>query len=47
MAEHKSSYMPLDASESDRDRLRANATAATETATVTGDDSLRSPSAGV
>ncbi|WP_120993322.1 DUF2892 domain-containing protein [Stutzerimonas urumqiensis] len=46
-AEHKSSHMPFETSERDRAAMQANAQAATGTATVTGNDSLRTPPAGV
>ena len=47
MAEGNSRSMPLERSEADDVRLKANAQAATGTATVTGNDSLINPPAGV
>jgi hypothetical protein len=47
MAEGTSRSMPLDRSEADDVRLKTNAQAATGTATVTGNDSLSNPPAGV
>ncbi|HCC60941.1 MAG TPA: DUF2892 domain-containing protein [Pseudomonas sp.] len=47
MAEGNSRSMPLERSEADDVRLRTNAQAATGTATVTGNDSLENPRAGV
>jgi len=39
--------MPFERSEKDRQQLQANAAAATNGTTVTGNDSLKSPPAGV
>ncbi len=47
MAEGNSRSMPLERSEADDVRLKTNAQAATGTATVTGNDSLDNPRAGV
>jgi hypothetical protein len=47
MAEGNSRSMPLERSEAENERLKANAQAATGTATVTGNDSLSNPPAGV
>ncbi len=47
MAEGNSRSMPLERSEADDARMKANAQAATGTATVTGNDSLTNPPAGV
>lgn len=47
MAEGTSRSMPLERSDADDERLRTNAQAATGTATVTGNDSLTNPPAGV
>lgn len=46
-AEGNSRSMPLERNETDEERLKTNAQAATGTATVTGNDSLSSPKAGV
>lgn len=47
MAEGRSHHMPFERSEKDRQQLQANAAAATNGTTVTGNDSLKSPPAGV
>lgn len=47
MAEGNSRSMPLERSEADEAQLKTNAQAATGTATVTGNDSLNNPPAGV
>jgi hypothetical protein len=47
LAEGNSRSMPLERSEAETQQLKASARAATETATVTGNDSLRNPPAGV
>ena len=46
-AEGRSHHMPFERSEADQQQLRANAEAATNGTTVTGNDSLKSPPAGV
>ncbi len=47
LAEGNSRSMPLERSEAEDRQLQASAVAATNTATVTGNDSLRNPPAGV
>jgi hypothetical protein len=47
MAEGRSHHMPFERSEKDSQQLQANAAAATNGTTVTGNDSLKSPPAGV
>jgi len=47
LAEGRSHQMPLERSDADKQKLRANAEAATNGTTVTGNDSLKSPPAGV
>lgn len=47
MAEGNYRSMPLEHGEADQERLKASAQAATSTATVTGNDSLTNPPAGV
>jgi len=47
MAEGRSHHMPFERYDSNKEQLQANAAAATNGTTVTGNDDLKSPPAGV